>query len=134
MTDIAHALGSARGGDGEPSDPLGVALALAIACRRESDWPRIHGLAHARALALLQEAQRTRERFVSPNTFRASLVLHYAFVDLVAGRTMEPIGARARVARLRCGEYAFAHRLVASWMEALAATAAADAVRALFGS
>lgn len=130
--DIAHAIAAARDRFGEPTDRLGAAVALAMACQRAHDWPRVQTLGHARLLAHLHDLRRCAELVAPPHQFRARIVMFDAFGDLVRPQRRRNLATAACDARMRRAHYSrLLHECIA-WLEAAANTAAADAVRYLF--
>nr|GAT43705.1 predicted protein [Mycena chlorophos] len=123
--DVAHALGCVQ-------DRLAQMLALAIATGSTKEWPSIQRLAAPRLLSQLQADRRTRSLVAGFNRYRARLVLHDAFHDLVCGRTLSWREA-ARLCRMAQQPYRDLHGAVTGFLQTEAVAAAHAAARALFG-
>lgn len=123
--DIAHAIATVP-------DKLGAAMAMAMACQRPVEWPRVEELGHPRLLAHLRRQKESPGIVDGANVFRARIALFDAFQDLISPALARPLSAAARAARMRRQQYRWLLNEAAAFLEAAANTAAADAVRYLF--
>lgn len=123
--DIAHALATS-------TDKLGAAMAMAMACQRPRDWPRVEELAHGVFTALVRKQPSHAALVEPPYTYRVRVALFDAFGDLIAPARHRNLGAAARDAKMRRNVYLWLLRQAMSMLEDAANSAAADAVRYLF--
>lgn len=123
--DIAHAIATVP-------DKLGAAMAMAMACQRPSEWPRVEELGRPRLLRHLRGQREYAGIVEGPLVYRARIGLFDAFHDLVAPARARSVRAAARAARMRLEQYRWLLNESAAFLEAAANTAAADAVRFLF--
>ena len=123
--DIAHALGCVR-------SERAKAIALAIATGNRHAWPHVHLLAYPRLVSELQGDRRTRQFVSGPDKFRARMVLHTAFHDLVAWQA-----PNWKQGATWCGmtqrDYKTLYFAVAGFLRTDAVAAAHAAVIRLFG-
>ena len=122
--DIQHALAKVR--------PLRSQLiALAVATGNRQPWSDVQRLAYPKLISELLADRRTRPLVSGANKFRARLVLHDAFHDMVAWRA-----ASWREASQRCGMqqqgYKDLYHAVAGFLRTEAAGAAHTAICRLF--
>ena len=130
--DVAHALAAAVDSHGDPTDPLGKAMAMAIACQRESEWPNVEDLGRERLLDWLRSQRHYPRICAGAYTYRARIALHDAFTDLIYPARRRKIREAAKDARMSKEKYRFLLKSTMALLEAAANTAAADAVRYLF--
>lgn len=122
--DVAHALGGCP-------DPLGQAMALAIACCRQDLWPQVEPLAMPRWIEVLA-AGPDRHLVAGRLALRARLILVDAFRDLVEpGRAMSWATA-AELLRMRVSDYRRLHRQAGGLLDSAARLAARDCATRLF--
>jgi hypothetical protein len=123
--DIAHALGCVR-------SERAKTIALAIATGNRHAWPNVHLLAYPRLISELQGDRRTRQFVSGADKFRARIVLHTAFHDLVAWQ--EP---NWKDGALGCGmtqrDYKTLYYSVSGFLRTDAVAAAYQACAKLFG-
>lgn len=137
--DIAHAISyagkdvvDARGRTIQRGEQLGATMALAMACQRPMDWPKVQELARDRLINLLKRQNTHRDIVDGANAYRARIVLYDAFGDLIAPALRRNLREAARSARMRREPYRHLLKHARALLEGAANTAAARAVRYLF--
>jgi hypothetical protein len=131
--DIAHAIGAVCLDTAtQRGNPLGAAVAMAMACQRPGEFPKVQRMAHGPLLCHLRAQREYRGIVDPPNTYRARIALYDAFHDLVAPARRRNLGKAARDARMLREMYRWLLHQTSAFLEAAANTAAADAVRFLF--
>lgn len=135
--DIAHAIGVVSSGCAFPDrertpNPLGASMAMAMACQRQAEWPRIELHGRPRLLHHLRSQRQHTGLVEGPNTYRARIGLFDAFHDLVLPAQRRHLGEAAKHAHMRKDLYRYLLNESIAFLEAAANTAAADAVRYLF--
>lgn len=124
--DLAHALGFVK-------DPLDQRLALAFACRTAAEWVMVQELANPPLLQQLLGNHNTRKIVMGAKKYRARLVLHDAFHDLVLERPVRTMKDGAAKISMQPREYQALYKETAGFLETRALTGAYTACRALFG-
>jgi hypothetical protein len=123
--DVAHALPAA-------SDKFGAAVAMAVACQREAEWPKVNKLGF---VPLLRELirQRAFPGVVSgPLKHRARIVLWDAFHDYIRPKQRQSFRKAAKAARITESAYRFLHKYITAYLEDHKNTAAGEACFFLF--
>lgn len=123
--DIAHAAASVQ-------DKLGAAVAMAMACQRPMEWPRVERLGHGYVLHHLRAQRRYPGIVDGHNTYRARIALYDAFHTLVNPASRMKLNDAAAAAKMRRDHYRYLIRETTALLEARANTAARDAVTYLF--
>jgi hypothetical protein len=122
--DIAHALGTVKCRRAQM-------ITMAIAIGDPRDWAKIQELAYPKLIRELLADRKTRQLVAGANKFRARLVLHDAFHDMVEWRQ-----ANWRTASQRCvmrqADYKDLYRAVSGFLRTEAAGAAHTAMIHLF--
>lgn len=122
--DVGHALGTSP-------DKLGHAMAMAVACQFVNQWKNIHELGIPRLERCLKPS--FAHAITGERSYRARIVLHDAFWALVEPHRRGWLAHSARTAHLRRSLYIEIRDAAMAMLESAANTAAADAVRYLFG-
>lgn len=123
--DVAAAIASAK-------DKMGSSMAMAIACQRPQEWPRVHDLAHPRLMSLLA-AQRQMPGIVDgPHRFRARIALWDGFNELLYPLRRHPLPIAAKSARMRAKAYGFLLHHALCLLDNAANEAAGQATQFLF--
>lgn len=123
--DIAHALGRAP-------NKVGAHMALAIACQRENELPRIHELLYAPLLRELRAQRHMPGVVAGPLKYRIRLVLSEAFQDVLRPNPRRPLKPVAKALCMNESALRFLHRHISAKMESEAADAASFASTFLF--
>lgn len=123
--DVAHAIGSAR-------DKFGSTVALAMACQRLADWPAVHQAGFPMLLARVDERSDIPGVVDGALRFRALIVLHDAFEDLVLPQRRRKWRVAIEESGVPDRAYRYLHREATALMEESANSASRDACTFLF--
>lgn len=127
VDDLAHALGFVR-------DPLDQRLALAFACGTDAEWAAVQELAAPLLLKQLLGSPSARTLVLGAKKYRARLVLHDAFHDLVLARAPHSVKEAADRVRMSVRDYRLLYKGAAGFLETRAQEGARVACCALFGT
>lgn len=123
--DVAHAIAGAK-------DKFGAAVALAVACQRNSEWPKVHALGYTPIVRELRRQRKFPGVIAGPLKHRARIVLWDAFHDLIKPKQRLSIKKAAKAARIAEEPYRFLHKHITGYLQDHANTAAGEACYFLF--
>jgi len=123
--DVAAAIASAK-------DKLGSTMAMAIACQRPQEWPKVEERGLPRLMSDLR-AQRQRPGIVAgPYKFRARIALYESFQELLYPTRREPLSVAAKRVGIRATTYWFLLKRALALLNNAADNAASEATKFLF--